>query len=116
MAEVKIWHNPRCRKSREGLQYLRDRGMEPEIFDYIKEGFDPSELVRVIQMTGQPLSDFIRRKEAEYRALGLKGKELTVEEFARIAAEHPKLLERPIVIKGNKAVLARPANRIDEIL
>jgi len=116
MAEVKIWYNPRCRKSREGLQYLRDKGIEPEIFDYIKEGFDPQELVRVIRMTGQPLSDFIRTKEADYKALGLKGKDLTVEEFARIASEYPKLLERPIVIKGEKAVLARPANRIDEIL
>ncbi len=116
MAEVKIWYNPRCRKSREGLQYLRDKGIEPEIYDYIKEGIDPDELAQVIRMSGQPLKDFIRRNEKEYKELGLKGKDLTVEEFARIAAEHPKLLERPIVVKGDKAVLARPAEKIEEIL
>ncbi len=116
MTEVKIWYNPRCRKSREGLQYLRDKGIEPEIYDYIKEGIDPDELARVIRMSGQPLKDFIRRNEKVYKELGLKDKELTVEEFARIAAEHPKLLERPIVVKGDKAVLARPAEKIDEIL
>lgn len=116
MAEVTIWYNPRCRKSREGLQYLRDHGVEPKIYDYLKEGINPEELADVIRKSGQPLKDFIRRNEKEYKELGLKGKELTVEEFARIAAEHPKLLERPIVVKGDRAVLGRPVEKIAEIL
>ncbi len=116
MDKVKIWYNPRCRKSREGLKYLQERGVEVEIYDYLKEGIDPDELARVIKMSGQPLSDFIRKQEKEYKELGLRGKELTVEEFARIASEHPKLLERPIVVKGNKAVLARPAEKAAEVL
>ncbi len=116
MENVIIWHNPRCRKSREGLKYLQDKGIEPVIFDYMKNGINPEELAEIIRKSGQPLSDFIRTNEKEYRELGLKGKELTPEEFARIAAEHPKLLQRPIVIKGDKVVVARPPERIDDIL
>ncbi len=116
MENVIIWHNPRCRKSREGLKYLQDKGIEPVIYDYMKNGINPEELAEIIRKSGQPLSDFIRTNEKEYRELGLKGKELTPEEFARIAAEHPKLLQRPIVIKGDKVVVARPPERIDDIL
>ena len=116
MENIKIWHNPRCRKSREGLQYLKDRGIEPEIFDYLKEGIDANELAKVIKLTGLPVKEFIRTNETEYKELGLKGKDLSVEEFARIAADHPKLLQRPIVIKGNTAVLGRPTDKIDHVL
>ncbi len=113
---MKIWHNPRCRKSREGLQYLQDKNIQPEIIDYTKDGFDPTELARVIKLSGEPLENFIRKNEKEYKELGLKDRNLSIEEFARIAAEHPKLLQRPIVESRGKAVLARPASRIDEIL
>ncbi|MBC8186388.1 arsenate reductase (glutaredoxin) [candidate division KSB1 bacterium] len=116
MDKIKIWHNSRCRKSREGLKYLQDKGIEPEIFEYLKSDFDARELIEIINKTGQPLKDFIRTQEADYKALGLKGKDLTVEEFGKLASQYPKLLQRPIVIKDAKAVLARPANKIDEIL
>lgn len=116
MENIKIWHNPRCRKSREGLQYLRDKGIEPEIYDYLKQGIEVDELARVIKISGQPVTDFIRTNEADYKELGLKGKELSIEEFAQIAAKHPKLLQRPIVVKGNKAVLGQPADKIEDIL
>jgi len=116
MDKIKIWHNPRCRKSREGLQYLQDKGIEPDIYEYLKSGIETNELIEIINKTGQPLKDFIRTQEADYKTLGLKGKDLTVEEFAKHASDYPKILQRPIIIKGNKAVLARPANKIDEIL
>ncbi len=116
MSSLKIWHNPRCRKSREGLQYLQDKGLEPEIFNYLQEKIDAGELAGLIGKSGQPLKEFIRSNEKEYRELGLKGKELTAAEFAEIAAGHPKLLQRPIVINGDKVVLARPAEKIEEIL
>ena len=116
MSDVKIWHNPRCKVSRAGLKYLQEKGIEPDIFNYLKEGFAPDELARIIKMTGQPLDVFIRKNEADYRTLDLKNRDLTVDEFAKIAAEHPKLLHRPIVIKGENAVLAQPASKIDEIL
>lgn len=114
--QVIIWHNSRCRKSREGLQYLRDKGIEPTIFEYMHQKIDPQELARIIKLSGQPLEVFIRKNEPEYKQLGLNSKNLTIEEFARIAAEHPRLLQRPIVICGEKAVLARPASKIEEIL
>ena len=113
---IVIWHNPRCRKSREGLEYLKSKGIEPKIFNYLAEPFSSEELAELIQKSGQPLKEFIRTNEKEYKELGLKGKDLTVDEFARIAVEHPKLLQRPIVINGDKVVLARPAEKIDEIL
>lgn len=116
MNEVKIWHNPRCRKSREGLQFLENKNISPLIIDYMKEGIDAQKLTEIIKMSNQPLKDFIRTNEKEYKELGLKGKNLSVEEFAKIAAAHPKLLQRPIVIKGNRAVMGRPASRIEEIL
>ena len=116
METVIIWHNPRCRKSREGLKYLQEKGIEPVIYDYIKNGINPQELAEIIRKSGQPVTEFIRTKEKEYRELGLKDKSLTPEEFAQIAAKYPKLLQRPIVVKGDKAVLARPPERIDAIL
>ena len=115
MGKAIIWHNPRCRKSREGLQYLQQKNVEIEIFDYMKEGFQPEQLVQVIEMSGEPVEAFIRTNEREYRELGLKGKALTAQEFAEIASKHPRLLQRPIVIYKNKAVLARPADKIDQL-
>jgi arsenate reductase (glutaredoxin) len=115
MEPVKIWHNPRCRKSREGLQYLKGRNIEPEIFHYL-EGFSPADLLEVLKKTKQPLNEFIRKNEKEYKELHLREKILSKEEFAEIASKHPKLLQRPIVIKGGQAVLARPAEKIDDIL
>ncbi len=116
MANVVVWHNPRCRKSRAGVKYLEEKGVDFEIVDYIKNGVDAEELARIIRLSGRPVSEFIRTNEKEYRELGLKGKELSPEEFAQIVAEHPKLLQRPIVVAGEKVVLAQPPERVDEIL
>jgi arsenate reductase len=116
MEKVIIWHNPRCRKSREGLQYLQNKGVEPEVFDYMKTPFSPEELAEVIRLSGQPVEEFIRRNEKEYKTLGLNKRKLSIVEFAEICSNHPRLLQRPIVIKGSSVVLARPASKIDEIL
>ena len=116
MAEAKIWHNPRCSTSRLALEYLDEKGVEVEIFKYMDEGIDPAELAGVIKMSGHPLQDFVRTFEHEYRELGLHEKNLTIDEFAEIAAKYPKLLQRPIIIKDGKAVLARPTAKIDAVL
>lgn len=116
MEEIMIWHNPRCRKSREGLEYLKSRGIEPKVFLYLEQPFTKEELVTIIQNSGQPLKDFVRTNEKEFKQLGKDVKDLTIEEFAELAVQFPKILQRPIVVKGERAVLARPANRIDEIL
>lgn len=116
MTEVKIWHNPRCSKSRQGLEYLNQANCEVKVFDYTKNKIDPEELANVIKMSDHPLQDFIRTTEPEYTLLDLNTRNLTVEEFAEIAAQHPKLLQRPIVIRDGKAVIARPTTKIDELL
>jgi arsenate reductase (glutaredoxin) len=115
MAKIKIWHNPRCTKSRQGLNYLNDKKCDVDIFEYLKEEINPTELAEIIKKSVHPLEDFIRTNEAEYKELGLKSKSLTAEEFAEIATKHPKLLQRPIIIKDGKAVIARPTKKIDEL-
>lgn len=82
----------------------------------MKEEIDPTESAEVIKRSDPTLQAFIRANESEYTELGLKGKDLTVEDFAEIAAKHPKLLQHPIVIKDCKAVVARPTSKIDELL
>ena len=116
MDKILIWHNPRCRTSRAGLIYLKEKGIEPEIFLYLKEGFSPETLAALIRKSGLDVDAFIRKQEKIYRELGLKGKQLTAEEFAELAAEHPKLLQRPIVICGERVVLAQPPEAIDPLL
>ncbi len=116
MSDIKIWHNPRCSKSRMGLEYLNEKQCAFDVFEYTKDEIDADELAAIIKSSDQPLADFIRSNEKEYKELGLQDRELTAESFAAIAAKHPKLLQRPIIIKDGKAVIARPASRIDKLL
>lgn len=113
---VVIWHNPRCRKSREALAYLREKGVEPEIYEYLKEPPSPERLREVLALLGARVGDVLRRQEKEYREL-VRGRDLSEDELLRLVSAHPRLLERPIVVVDDaKAVLARPKERIDEIL
>ncbi|GAB4334727.1 MAG: arsenate reductase (glutaredoxin) [Calditrichia bacterium] len=116
MSEIKIWHNPRCRKSREGLKYLQEKGIEPKIIDYMKGDFSPAELEAAIKKAGLSVDEIIRKKEKDYKELGLKNKELSLKEFAELVKQYPKLLERPLVESPKGVVLARPAEKIEEIL
>jgi len=115
MADVKIWHNPRCSKSRLGVAWLEEKGSDVEVFEYLKDGFQASVLASLIENSEQPLSAFIRKNEREYKELQLSEKNLTPKSFAEIAVKHPNLLERPIVEKMGKAVVARPTEKIDDL-
>ncbi len=113
--QIVVWHNPRCSKSRNGIKYLDEKGVEYEIRRYLDEPPTVEELKRVLKKLGMSPRELMRTKEAIYRELGLK--EVTDEaKLIEAMAEHPKLIERPIVIRGEKAVVARPENKIDEIL
>ena len=116
MTKVKIWHNPRCTKSREGLEYLRAKHIDVEIIDYMKRGINAAELANAIAKSSQPLEEFIRTNERDFKLLGLEIEALTPESFAEIAAKHPRLLQRPIVVSDTKAVIGRPIERIQEVL
>ena len=109
-----IWHNPRCRKSRETLALLQENGIEPSIREYLKDTATKAELEAVLVQLGMTPQELLRSKEALARELGLKG----ADDASVLAAmlEHPKLIERPIVIYANKAVLGRPPENVLSLL
>lgn len=113
---VTIYHNPRCSKSRETLQLLRDKGVEPEVVEYLNTPPDEATLTRLLGMLGIEPADLLRRKEPIYKELGLEKKLGDRAAVIRAMVEHPVLIERPIVVKGRKARLGRPPERVLDIL
>lgn len=111
---VTIFHNPRCSTSRKGLELLQSRGIEPEIVEYLKTPPTREELVEVLTKMKASPRDLIRKKEKLYAELGLEN--ASDEALLDAMAEHPVLIERPVVIKGKKAALGRPLESIEEIL
>jgi len=112
---MKIYHNPRCAKSREGLKYLEEKAYDIEIKKYLVEGITETELQEIIDKTGKSPFDFVRTQEKEYKE-NYKGKNLSDKEWIKILVENPKLLQRPIVVNGNKAVLANPPENVESII
>ncbi|MDB4851363.1 arsenate reductase (glutaredoxin) [Flavobacteriaceae bacterium] len=112
---IKIYHNPRCRKSREGLQLLKESKQEFKIIEYLKEAPSFDDLKSIIHLLGIPPLELIRKNESIWKK-NYKGKELTNDEVIRAMTEHPKLIERPIVINKEKAVIGRPPENIEYIL
>lgn len=112
---LKIYHNPRCSKSRAGLEYLKTKTSDFEIIDYLKVGFSEEELNEILLKTHLKPFDLVRQQEELFRK-ELKGKEFNDEEWIRIICENPKLLQRPIVLAKHKAVFAQPPEIIDSLL
>ena len=110
MASYRIYHNPRCKKSRETLALLEADGITPEIILYLQDGVTETELAKLEILLGTDLSNFVRKKETAY-------KPLTGKALRKLVSQHPILLERPIVIKDNKkAVLGRPPENVRTLL
>lgn len=112
---MKIYYNPRCSKCRIGLEYLRQRVAEIEIYEYLKDGLTEDDLREILLKTNLKPFDLVRTHE-EYYLKELTGKNFTDEEWIRIILENPKLLKRPIVVDRMKAVIALPAENIDALL
>jgi polyphosphate kinase len=112
---MKIYHNPRCSKSREALKLLEEKGFELEIIDYMKTGITAHEIKEFLHKSGLRISDIIRTNEDIYKEK-YKGKELTKDEWIGILVENPKLIQRPLIIKGTHAVLARPVEEIQKLI
>lgn len=112
---IKIYHNPRCRKSREGLQVLEDSKKAFEIIKYLEELPSENELTEIINILNIPPIDLVRKTEKIWKE-NYKGKKLSNSEIVSAMIENPKLIERPIVINGNKAVIGRPSSNILEII
>ncbi len=104
---MKIYHNPRCRKSRETLELLQEKGIEPEIILYLQTPPNKEELKAILSKLGIKPFQLIRKGEPIYKE-NFRGKELTDDQWIDAMVANPKLIERPIVIKGDKAVIGRP--------
>ena len=113
---VVIYHNPRCSKSRQTLQLLQENGFDPSITEYLKTPPDKAELEKILAMLGMEPRDLMRKKEAEYRESGLDDPDLTREQLIQAMIDHPKLIERPIVISNGKAAIGRPPELVLDIL
>ncbi len=108
-------HNPRCSKSRAALELVRDAGVEVPVREYLREPLSVDELRRIVQLLGVRPIDIVRRGEPQYAALGL-GDTTPDDEVLRAMAEHPILIERPIMVRGERAVVGRPPETVQEIL
>jgi arsenate reductase len=111
-----IWHNPRCGKSRQTLELLRSKGVEPTIREYLKDPPSKAEVEKLIDLVGGEPSDLIRDGEAEFKALKKKKTDLGKAEIAKAIAAHPILLQRPIVVTGKRAAIGRPPEAVLPLL
>ncbi len=109
-----IYHNPRCRKSRAGLQYVIDSGMEFRVREYLKDPLTEKELATLLMKLNMRPAELIRTQEEVFRKQ-LKGLNLNDEEWIRVMAENPKLIRRPIVEGRYRAVLGDPVENIDSL-
>lgn len=112
---INILHNSRCSKSREALQYLETQHIEFDIRNYLDEPLSVDEINAVLAKLGLNAKDIIRTNENLWKE-NFKGKEYTEEELISILSENPKLIQRPIIIKGEKAVIGRPLENVIELL
>ncbi|OGS72317.1 MAG: arsenate reductase (glutaredoxin) [Flavobacteria bacterium RIFCSPLOWO2_12_FULL_35_11] len=112
---MKIYYNPRCGKSREGLAILQESKLPFEIINYIETPLSKDELTEIIKLLGIPPIDLVRKNEAIWKE-NYKGKNLSDSEIIMAMVKNPKLIERPIVINNDKAVIGRPPELIKSIL
>lgn len=116
MSEFVILHNPRCSKSRETLQLLQANDIQPQIIEYLKQPPSSDELRDILRKLGRRPGELIRNKEAVYKELELAQRELSDDDLIEIMTQHPKLIERPIVIRGEQARVGRPPEQVLELL
>lgn len=109
---VTIYHNPRCSKSRQTLALIRERGVEPEIVEYLKAPPDAATLKALLDKLGFGARDLLRKGETAYRELGLADPAKSEDELIAAMVANPVLIERPIVVKGERAVLGRPPENV----
>jgi arsenate reductase len=112
---LKIYHNPRCSKSRCALDFLKEKGESFEIIDYLKNPVSSAELKEVVRLLGIHPFDLVRKGEDDFKT-HFKDKQLSEDEWIEAMIRFPKLIERPIVIRDQRAVVARPAERINGLL
>ena len=116
MSRVTIYHNPACGKSRGALEILRREDVDCEVIEYLKTPPDRATLERVLTLLAGPPADLVR-KDKRFRELELRAEDYTTrEQVVALLLRHPELMERPVVIQGQRAVIARPSERVLELL
>lgn len=113
--EIKIYHNPRCKKSRAGLDYLSSKGIEFQVIDYIRKGIDNEELREILMKLNMSPKDLIRTNEEIYRKQ-FRSMNFTDEEWIQVIKEYPGLLRRPVIVGKYKAVIGDPVSNIDKLI
>lgn len=115
-SRVRIYHNPKCTKCRITMQLLDDNGLQPDVITYLDTPPSASELEDILKLLAMEPRDLMRKHEEPYKALKLDDPQLTREQLIRAMIENPILIERPIVIKDNKAIIGRPPEKVLDIL
>ena len=113
---MEFWHNPRCRKSREALALLHEKGVEPAVREYLKEPPSESELDSILEKLGAEPREVIRKKEPPYKDNNLSDMSLSRDQLIAAIVADPILLERPIVVSGTKAAIGRPPESVLDII
>jgi len=113
---ITIWHNPRCSKSRQTLELLRKEGVEPTIREYLKQPPSKAEVEKLIDLVGGDPGELIRDGEPEFKVLKKKKADLGKADIAKAIAQHPVLLQRPIVVAGKRAAIGRPPEAVLPLL
>ena len=113
---TKVFHNPRCSKSRAAVQLLESRGMDFEVIKYLEEPPSEKQLRQIVKMLGIEPEQLVRKGEKLFKELGLGDKSLTEKEWIATLAAHPKLIERPIVIHDGRAAIGRPIELVVKLL
>jgi arsenate reductase len=113
--KMKYYHNNRCRKSREGLEFLATKNLNPAVYEYMKNPLTKKELLKILDKLKLKAGDLLRKNETIYKE-NLKGKNLTENQILDWMIKEPKLIERPILINGEKAVIGRPKENFLKII
>jgi len=112
---MKIYHNTRCSKSRASYDLLTEKGIEFETIEYLKTPLTKKEIKGLLKKLKIPAKDLIRKTEPDYKE-NFKGKELSENQWIDAMVKFPKLIERPIIVKGNKAVIGRPIEKVIDLI
>jgi len=116
MTTLTIYHNPRCSKSRQTLQLLQENDQDPEIVQYLKTPLNKQQLQQLVKLLDCSVRDIIRTSEAEYKENNLADESLSDQQLLDAIVETPKLMQRPIVVSGNKAAIGRPPEDVLKII
>ena len=116
MKKISIYHNPKCSKSRQTLDIITKKGIKPKIILYLDKTFSSNELKDIIAKLNINPRDLLRKGESEYKENNLKNLHLEDDDLINAMIKHPKLIERPIVISGNKAIIGRPPEKVLELI